>query len=99
MKTITPSSNAQRFPRCKVNEVECRERDLVIRISNWLDDRDEPGVDVECVIGGIYDWNESQSFTLESGLSKLEAKIRAMVFAQEQIKNLFCPPPKKRTVR
>lgn len=74
------------WPRNKVKSVETRKRDLVIRIANWMTDKDEPAFDVECYLNGVYDWNESQCFTLSSGLTRAEAKQRAIEFAQEQIR-------------
>ena len=57
--------------------VECRKRDLVIRITNWFDDKDEPGIDVEVYVGGKYDRGQSQCFTIhglvEPGLIRREA--------------------------
>ncbi len=73
------------WPRNKVSSVKTRPRDLVIRITNWLTDKDEPAYDVECYIAGVYDWNESKSFTLSSGLSAKEARLSAIEFAQRQI--------------
>ncbi len=81
MAKITKTS----WPKHKVESVDCRKRDLVIRVTNWLDDKDEPAFDVECYISGVYDWNESKSFTLHSGLSKGAAKAAAIGFAKEQI--------------
>lgn len=62
---------------------------MVVRITNWLDDKDEPAFDVEVYIGGVCDWNESKSFTLSSGLSKQQAKAAAVRFAQTQIAKLL----------
>lgn len=89
MKAIQESNNEQHWPRQRVKSVECRKRDLVIRITNWLSDKDEPGYDVECYIGGVYDWNESKCFTLSSGLSASEAKRQALMFARKQLKKLL----------
>lgn len=91
MKAIRESDNKQHWPCQRVKSVECRKRDLVIRVSDWLSDKDEPGYDVECYIGGIYDWNESKCFTLSSGtkLSALRAKSKACEFAQKQLKKLL----------
>lgn len=89
MKQIKPSANKHHWPRHEVATVECRKRDLVIRIADWTADRDEPAFDVECYIGGVYDWNESNGFALNSGLSKAEAKQRAIKFAQQQIAKLL----------
>jgi len=89
MKQIKESINTHKWPRHKVNSVEYRKRDLVIRVTNWLSDKDEPAYDVECYIGGVYDWNESESFTLSSGLNKKQAKLKAIKFAQKQISRLL----------
>lgn len=81
------------WPRCTVKSVETRKRDLVIRISDWTRDKDEPAYDVECYLHGVYDWNESKSFTLnkpEGGRrTKAEAKTAAILFAQFQIQSLM----------
>jgi hypothetical protein len=89
MKTIQPSSNKEQWPRHAVESVETRKRDLVIRITDWMDDEDEPAFDVECYIGGVYDWNESEGFTLSSGLNKAQAKQAAIAYAQAQIARLL----------
>lgn len=85
MTTITRTG----WPRRKTKSVETRKRDLVIRVANWLNDKDEPAYDVECYVNGVYDWNESKCFTLSSGLTKAEAKSRAITFAQEQTAKLL----------
>ena len=85
MNKITKTS----WPKNLVDNVDCRKRDLVIRITNWLSDKEEPGYDVEIMNKGVYDWNESKSFTLFSGLSKTQAKNEAIVFAQKSIAKLL----------
>lgn len=78
------------WPRHKVDKVKCRERDLVIRITNWLDDEEEPAIDVEMYIAGVYDWNESEAFsTLNAGRTKQQAKALALEFAQQKMKQHF----------
>ena len=77
------------WPRHAVKTVECRKRDLVIRITDWLSDKEEPAYDVEVYIGGVYDWNESQTFALSSGLTPGEAKLNAITFAQSQTAKLL----------
>ena len=67
-------------PRHAVKSIECRKRDLVIRIADWRRMKDASGYDVECYIGGIYDYNES-----DGCLSKHDA-IR---FACEKIAKLL----------
>ncbi len=47
------------WPRHKVNLVETRKRDLVIRIADWTRNKDASGYDVEFYQGGVYDWNKS----------------------------------------
>ena len=64
-------------------------KDLVIRITDWTKDKHEPAYDVECYIGGIYDWNKSKSFTLHQHKTKAEAKKLAVVFAQKAIASLL----------
>ena len=94
MKTINETPNAHHWPRHAVKSVETRKRDLVIRISNWMKDRDEPAFDVECYIGGIYDFNESKTFTRWNGCDKPQKTIEqckreAIAFAQSQIAKLL----------
>lgn len=92
MQHIAPSTNPQEWPRNKVDSVECRKRDLVVRISDWTRQSrktGEPAYDVECYIGGVYDWNESESFTLAEYGTKAAAKVYAIAFAQKKIAELL----------
>ena len=89
MKKIKPSPTKYQWPRQSVECVECRKRDLVVRIANWLSDAEEPAFDVEVYIGGVYDWNKSGSFALSSGLTRKQAKAAAVKFAREQIAKLL----------
>lgn len=93
MKNISPSKNEHQWPRCAVKTVETRKRDLVIRIADWGRDREEPSFDVECYIGGFYDWNESEAFTFHPKYgqhkTKAEAKRAAIAFAQSKIAKLL----------
>ena len=90
MRKIKPSPNKEQWPRQAVKSVECRKRDLVVRITDWMDDDGgEPAFDVEVYIGGVYDFNESKSFTLSSGLTKVQAKAAAVKYAGEQIAKLM----------
>ena len=77
------------WPRNLVDSVDCRKRDLVIRITNWLSDKEEPAYDVEVYDKGVYDWNLSESFTLFSGLTPEEAKQKAIEFSQQAINKLL----------
>ena len=88
-KKIEPSKNEHQWPRQAVKQVECRKRDVVVRVSNWLRNRDEPAIDVEVYIGGVYDFNESKSFTVNSGLTKQQCKAQAASFAGQQIAKLL----------
>lgn len=97
MKTqIEPSTNRvsnrvtkTSWPRHLVTSVECRERDLVIRIANWTrqsPETGEPAYDVEVYVGGVYDWNLSKVFTTAHGnRTKAEARKQAIAFAQGAI--------------
>lgn len=90
MKTIKPSTNDSQWPRNAVKSVECRKRDLVIRIADWTRQSartGEPAYDVEVMIGGVYDWNESKTFSTRT--SKAQAKLNAIAFAQSQIAKLL----------
>jgi hypothetical protein len=89
MKQIKPSNNPQQWPRHKVESVECRERDLIIRITDWMDDAEEPAYDVEVYIGGVYDYNESRVFTMYEHKDRAKCKSLATAYAQEQIKKLL----------
>ena len=78
MKQIEPDKRG--WPKCSTKKIECRERDLIIRIANWTKDMDEPGYDVEVYIGGVYDWNESRV---------CETKCKAIEFSKKQIEKLL----------
>jgi hypothetical protein len=80
MKRIKPTENAMHWPRAATSSVECRKRDLIVRISDWRRDKYEPGYDVEVYIGGVYDWDESKHF---------KAKAEAALFAGNQIARLL----------
>ena len=84
-----PAITDKSWPKHVVKSVDTRKRDLVIRIANWMDDKDEPAYDVECYVEGIFDWHESQTFTLSSGLTRKQAKTAAIQFAQNQIAKLL----------
>jgi hypothetical protein len=89
MKAIKQSPNKPHWPRNRVQRIECRKRDLIIRIANWLRDKEEPAYDVEVYIGGVYDWRESQTFSLYEWKKKATAKKEAVKFAQNQIEKLL----------
>jgi hypothetical protein len=89
MKHITPTLNEHSWPRSAVPSVECRKRDLVIRIADWSRDQYEPAIDVEVYIGGVYDWNESKTCTFHEYGSKAAAKAAAVEFAAQQTKKLL----------
>ncbi len=89
MKRIKPTANEHHWPRSEVKTVECRKRDLVVRITDWMTDREEPAYDVEVYIGGVYDWNESESFTMHTLKTKAACKNAAIAYAQAQIAKLL----------
>ena len=89
MKLIQESKNDHHYPRRRVKNLELRKRDLVVRIANWMKDKDEPAFDVEIYIGGVYDNNESKSFCLSSGLTKKDARQAAVKFAASQFSKLL----------
>lgn len=89
MKQIKPTDNEHQWPRTAVTSVETRKRDLVIRISDWTRDRDEPAYDVECYIGGVYDWDESETCTVREHGTREAAKAAAIKFAQDKIAKLL----------
>ena len=91
MKRIKPSANKERWPNKPVKSVECRKRDLVIRIADWTRQSKksgEPAFDVEVYIGGVYSWNDSKTFTVEK-MSKMEAKSLAAAFAKSLIEKFL----------
>jgi preprotein translocase subunit SecB len=85
MKQIRPTDNKNHWPRNRVKSVECRKKDLVIRITDWMKDKDEPAFDVEVYIGGVYDYNESATFTMHQHKSAEVCKRLAITFAQEKV--------------
>jgi hypothetical protein len=92
MKLIEPTPNEHRWPRHEAKTVECRKRDLVLRIADWTRDRDEPAYDVEVYIGGVYDWNESEVFSTKNHTpprTKALARKAAIAFASAQIAKLL----------
>ena len=89
MKAIKATSNEHQWPRQAVETVECRKRDLVVRVSDWSKDKDEPGYDVEVYIGGVYDFNESKTFTVFEHKALSIAKQLATSFAASQIAKLL----------
>ncbi len=89
MQQIQPTANEHNWPRNAVKTVDARERDLVIRITDWMDNKDEPAYDVEVYIGGVYDWNESESFTMHALKTRAACKSAAIAFAQKQTKKLL----------
>lgn len=92
MKRIQPSKNRHSWPCWAVPQIECRPRDLVIRIADWSRQSmktGEPAFDVEIYIGGIYDWNESDTLTLRKHKTRNAAKAAAIAFAQCKIKSLL----------
>lgn len=90
MKTIEPSANAHSWPRHAVKSIECRKRDLVLRITDWTRDKHEPAYDVEVYVGGVYDWNLSETFTTRNGgRTKKQARAEAVAFAAKRIADLL----------
>ena len=89
MKRIRESKNKEHWPRRKCEVIKCRSKDLVIRITDWSKDKDEPGYDVEVYIGGVYDWNESKTCTVYEYISLALAKRAAINFAQAQVYKLL----------
>jgi len=90
MKTIEPTNNEAQWPRKAVKSVETRKRDLVVRITDWTKDKDEPAYDVEVYVGGVYDFNLSKCFpTRNAGQTKQQARAAAVEFASKQIAELL----------
>ena len=81
MRQIKPSPGAHAWPRHAVPSVECRKRDLVVRIADWHRcTAQSGGWDVEVYIGGVYDWNESKNCA---------TKEEATAYAAAQIAKLL----------
>ena len=77
MKRIKATPNEHQWPRQDVKSIECRKRDLIIRIADWHRIKPENGTggyDVEVYIGGVYDWNESANFDTKTQASEYAAK-------------------------
>lgn len=89
MQTIQPTANEHNWPRKAVNSIECRKRDLIVRIADWTRTKDEPSYDVEVYIGGVYDWNESKCCTVREHGTKAKAKAAAVAFVQSQTAKLL----------
>ena len=89
MKQIKPTANEHNWPRSRVKAVKCGKRDLVVRITNWMSDRDKPAYNVEVYIGGVYDWNESECFPMHQHKTEETCKALAIAFANAQIAKLL----------
>ena len=92
MERIQPSTNKHQWPRKAVQSVECRKRDLVIRIADWSRQSmqsGEPAYDVEVYVGGVYSWDLSETCTVRKHGSKAAAKKAAVEFAQQKIAALL----------
>lgn len=87
MQTIKPSQS--QWPRKRVKSLSCRKRDLVVRIANWMSDAEEPAYDVEVYIGGVYDWEESKTFSLREHGTRERCKQLAIAFANAQTAKLL----------
>jgi len=60
--------------------IECRKRDLIVRIANWKRTKAAPYYDVETYIGGVYNQTHSKSF---------ESKQDAVKFAADKLAELL----------
>jgi len=89
MELIKETDNEHNWPRKRFKAVPCGQRDLVIKVADWTGDPGHPAFDVECYIGGVYDWNESKSFSFSSPVTKEKAKKAAIAFARKQIAKLL----------
>ena len=80
---------ATSWPRKTVESIDCRKKDIIIRIADWTRDKDEPAYDVDCYVRGVYDWTLSGTFcTKNANQTKAQARTAAIAFAQEQIGKL-----------
>lgn len=82
MSNQTESLTTNSWPRHLNKSVETRKRDVVIRLTDWTHDEDEPAYDVEVYEHGVYDWNESKVFSTKGG--KPKAREAAIAFASAQ---------------
>lgn len=92
MKLIHQTPNKEHWPRKRVKTIECRKRDLIVRIADWTKLKEEPAYDVELYIGGVYDWNESKTFCVEKPMTpttKSVAWANAIRFASSQMSKLL----------
>ena len=89
MRQIKPTDGGHSWPRNAVPSIECRKRDLVIRIADWTRTKEEPSYDVEVYIGGVYDWDESEVCSVYQYGTKAKAKAAAIAFAQKQTAKLL----------
>lgn len=89
MKRITPSANEHQWPRQAVKSIDCRKRDLVVRIADWSRDKEEPAYDVEVYVGGVYDWNLSETCTKRHYGTLAAAKQAAIAIATTRIADLL----------
>ena len=70
------------WPKHLVKSIDCRKKDLIIRITDWTKDKNEPAFDVEFYYKGVYDFTKSKSFTTKSSnTTKKHALILAKDFA------------------
>lgn len=87
----TPTSTSWR--RRVTKSIDCRKKDTIVRIADWTRDKDEPAFDVEIYAGGVYDYDESQTFCTRSAKrTKREARALAVAFAAQQIAKLTRGP-------
>ena len=84
-KQIRPSGNAHQWPRKAVASVECRKRDVVVRVADWTRLREDPAFDVEVYVAGVYDWTLSKTFPVADHGGKEAAKAAAGAFAAHRI--------------
>jgi hypothetical protein len=80
------------WPRNIVKAIDCRKRDVIVRIADWSRQSPgsgDPGYDVEVYVHGVYDWNLSKCFTLSSGLTKTQAKQAATKYAGEMLTKIL----------
>lgn len=89
MKQIQPTQNDSQWPRKAVPSIECRKRDLIVRIADWTRYKEEPAYDVEVYVGGVYDFDLSRTFPATDGKTKAQAKAEAVTFAQKRIYELL----------
>lgn len=60
-----------------------------MRIADWSRDKEEPAYDVEVYVGGVYDWNLSETCSTHQHGTLAAAKQAAIAIASKRIADLL----------